>query len=579
MLNFSRCIALLLLPISILSAERQRAFKATEGFTQAKDLPVDFKAAVDTISYRRYDAFEGSRTNSEMEKELFKIGNKLHIISKQKTIRRRIMFKIGGEATRELLLETERRLRKEEFLAEAIIEVAQTGNNRIHVLVHTYDQFSTAPAITIQKTGDRWTYWFGLIEHNLVGSGQKIGLIYGHGIKRDYYMVDYKNKAFILNNLQLSGIGAITTDGYDYRYELALPLLSKTQTWGFSVSNYGRKYIKYIYLDADLPGQLEVRKGIKAAAGEKSRLFGQPTDLSVEIHNDTDVVDMGFTATVTRSYGLKHKLLVSPTFKWKERYQDGRHIAAPAGYELDSRNDYLAGIYISYFQRDYKTVRNFRNLKWSENLDVGFRFSSGVHKNLEFLGAGTSQLFLEHTLVYINIWKSRHFLHTSLSTGYYLGFRGDFEDGTLTHSLEYQWKPIPATSSFLSSNWKHYFAREKSTQLILGGEEGLNGYPNRFFAGQARLLIGLEQRWFPDVEFGTAVPALAVFLNAGDAFESYDEFDAEKLHYSAGLGLRIGATRSVQKVVNHINIAFPLDSKYRDLLDTWKLTVTAKGNL
>ena len=89
----------------------------------------------------------------------------------------------------------------------------------------------------------------------------------------------------------------------------------------------------------------------------------------------------------------------------------------------------------------------------------------------------------------------------------------------------------------------------------------------------------MEQRYFPDFEFASAVPALALFLNAGDAFESYRDLEMDKLHYSVGFGLRVGATRSVQKVVNHINICFPIDSKYRKVLPGWRLTVTAKANL
>ena len=33
------------------------------------------------------------------------------------------------------------------------------------------------------------------------------------------------------------------------------------------------------------------------------------------------------------------------------------------------------------------------------------------------------------------------------------------------------------------------------------------------------------------------------------------------MHYAVGIGLRLGASRSVQKVVNKINIAWPIGEK------------------
>src|SRR5690606_3067421 len=97
--------------------------------------------------------------------------------------------------------------------------------------------------------------------------------------------------------------------------------------------------------------------------------------------------------------------------------------------------------------------------------------------------------------------------------------------------------------------------------LYLGEESGLLGYPNFYYAGHARLLYSAEQRFFPPWEFGTFVPALAVFLNAGNTWDRGETARWRDLHYAAGFGLRLGATRSVQKVVNHANLTWPLGEK------------------
>jgi hypothetical protein len=450
------------------SARSDRTFEPSPGFTQAKDLPKDFRAVVDSVIYHIFDAFEGSKTHTEAEEIIFDIGNKLHIESSQRTIGRRLLFKKGSEVTREILLETERNLRKEQFLADAIIEVAFVGKNRVTALVTTYDQWTTVPAVGIQKPGDEWVYWFGPVESNLIGTGQKIGLYYGHDIDRNFYQAQYENKAFLINNLHLSGIIASLTDGYNYSYNLSKPLVSKTQKWGFLISGAGTKRSKYYYLDADDPGEAERRSEI-ASPRTSLLIFKDKGVTSAKLFTYKDVVDLNMSSSLTRSFGLKSKFLTSLTYTWQERYQKGNSYYDSSfqldqgvdSYKLDYRNDHLLGIYLSYYQNEYKTVKNFRNLKWSEDIDVGFRISTGIAQNMKLLGAKNHDLRLNHTLVYINVWRSKHFLTSSVSASYFLGYSGEFEDGTISQFLEYQWKPIPSTSTFFSNRVNCFWGEKR----------------------------------------------------------------------------------------------------------------------
>jgi hypothetical protein len=52
--------------------------------------------------------------------------------------------------------------------------------------------------------------------------------------------------------------------------------------------------------------------------------------------------------------------------------------------------------------------------------------------------------------------------------------------------------------------------------------------------------------------------------------------DLDDLHYGVGLGLRLGATRSTQKVVNHINVVWPIGEKN---LDSWSWGIRASKSL
>ncbi len=574
----------------------QRQIRPAAGYTRAEALAINFNAVVDSMRIVVYDALEGSKTYSEMDESLYELANKLHIESTHPTIRKRLLFKEGTQVTRELLLESERILRQEEFLADAMIEVKIKEGELVDIIVTAVDQWTTTLPIGVQRLGSEWVYFIGVLETNLAGTGQKLGFFYGHDIDRNTYWAHYDNRAFLFNRLHLAALGGRSTDGYMYNFSLGRALSSKSDKWGFSISSKGFKQSKFYYLDADRPQDVQFWGAGYLKPGFTSYTPVIKKDDANLLFTFKDVVDLNMDAGLNRSYGLKHRFIWGLSLSWRERYIDGpsdnfvssvrlypdsvyQFNQPPATLALDIRQDYLAGLKLTYSQKEYKTVKNFRNLKWSEDIDVGFSLSMGVFQNMGFMGAKNSDLFLTHDLVYINTWLNQHFFTTNFSSQYFLSSNGEFEDGTNIQAFEYQWKPIPATSSYFASTWTNYFAREKSAQLLLGEEFGLNGYPNRFFAGQAKYLGELEQRFFfPEAEFGTAVPAVAVFLNAGNAFPSYRDFEWDSVHYSGGIGLRIGLSRSTQKVVNHINVSWPLDSKYRDIL-SWKISLRAKATL
>ena len=98
-------------------------------------------------------------------------------------------------------------------------------------------------------------------------------------------------------------------------------------------------------------------------------------------------------------------------------------------------------------------------------------------------------------------------------------------------------------------------------QLLLGGDNGLRGYPLRYQAGDASALVTLEQRFYTDWQplklFNVGA---AVFFDAGRTW-GQDAFAAPPAGWlkDVGLGLRLGSARSGLGNVLHIDLAFPLD--------------------
>jgi len=103
-------------------------------------------------------------------------------------------------------------------------------------------------------------------------------------------------------------------------------------------------------------------------------------------------------------------------------------------------------------------------------------------------------------------------------------------------------------------------ALDPDMQLLLGGDNGLRGYPLRYESGTSRALITVEQRfytdWFP---FRLVRVGGAVFADVGRTWGSGVIGNSDPgLLKDVGFGLRLGNTRSGLGNVLHVDFAFPL---------------------
>ena len=96
-------------------------------------------------------------------------------------------------------------------------------------------------------------------------------------------------------------------------------------------------------------------------------------------------------------------------------------------------------------------------------------------------------------------------------------------------------------------------------QLLLGGDNGLRGYPRRFQDGDRRFLLSLEQRFYTNWELFNLVHAGgAVFMDIGRAWYDGRGGDLGVLK-DVGLGLRLSSSRSAKGTMVHLDVAYPLD--------------------
>src|SRR5690606_20479136 len=113
-------------------------------------------------------------------------------------------------------------------------------------------------------------------------------------------------------------------------------------------------------------------------------------------------------------------------------------------------------------------------------------------------------------------------------------------------------------------------------QVLLGGDNGLRGYPLRYQSGKHRAALTLEQRFYTDwYPFRLFRVGYAVFFDAGRTWGRDPRGEPSRgMLYDLGIGLRLSSPRSSGRSVVHVDLAFPVGGA--DSIDDVQLIVETK---
>ena len=261
--------------------------------------------------------------------------------------------------------------------------------------------------------------------------------------------------------------------------------------------------------------------------------------------------------------GHQTKLNVSLFTRLHEQSHQGNTVSNDTALmdelTIRERDDVLAGISVSLNQKTYTRTRNLNKLKWTEDFDKIKNVSFTLGRNFQGLGANNNDYMLGFQANYTDVFRTRHFLSARTNLNYFLSQEGKKQDGQFEANIRYKTKLRSNVNGSVFTYWKNNIGRLKTDQLLLGESNGLNGYPNFYFANQNLVLLNTELILIPDLEFLTVIPAVAVFTSTGNTFSDPEKFELNNLHSAVGIGLRLGLSRSAEKSVSHINLAWPLD--------------------
>lgn len=502
--------------------------------TRPADVPDDATletsgARIGVIYFRPLQLFDIG--GLDQDSSLFRLANRLHIRTRDATIADQLLFDEGEPYNASAVAESARILRSTRYLRDASIRPIAYHDGLADLEVTTQDVWTLNPGLSFGRRGGKNTAGFELEELNFLGLGTQLGLGFRSGIDRDSKSVFYRDRQLGSSWWDLSATYSDNSDGRLADFSLERPFYS---------------------LETQRAGGVSVRD-----------------DLRVDSRYDLGkVIDKFETHTkhVSAYWGSSNGL----SNDWARRYSigvtyDGHQFndapgANPAQLLPEDRTLIYPWVSAEWVQDRFATTLNRDQIEKTEDYSLGWKLRAQLGFASSSMGADRSAIMLEGTASTGYDLTERQSLNLSA------GASGRYENGSLANGLlsaeaRYYFRQSQRRLFFMGLSAAAGSNLDADEQVLLGGDNGLRGYPLRYQAGTGRFLFTAEQRvftnWFPFQLFNVGG---AVFFDMGRTI-GRDPLGttSQGLLKDVGVGLRLGNSRSALGNVLHIDLALPLN--------------------
>jgi hypothetical protein len=518
---------------------------------RATNLPSDVElqrlgARIGEIRFDARDLFDTEAADEDTS--LARLGNKLHITTRQSTIEDQLLFKSGDPYQPGLLEESARILRDTRYLRDAHVRPVAFHDGVVDVEVTTQDVWTFNPGISFGRKGGANSSGFELEELNFLGTGTQLGVGFKSDVDRDSKLIHFRDRQLGSSWWDLDADYADNSDGRLASFSLDHPFysLGSRRAGGVALLDDQRTDSRYDL--GEVVDQFEVREK------HASIYWGASGGLED---------------------GWARRLTAGVTF---DDYAFGAVPGATAPPSLlpSDRTLVYPWIGAEWVEDAFHTARNRDQIEKTEDYSLGWRARAQLGYASESLGSDRNAVMLAATVSKGLELSERQSLSFGVDTRGRLE-SGEIAGGLLTADARYYFRQSPRRLLFLNLSATAGSNLDADQQVLLGGDNGLRGYPLRYQSGEGRWLFTAEQRlfsnWYPFQMFNVGG---AVFYDMGASF-GRDPLGSpsQGLLRDVGFGLRLGSSRSALGNVLHLDVAYPLDGdpsvrKVQFLIETKK---------
>ena len=465
------------------------------------------------------------------DKQLYRLANKLHIRTKPQVIRQQLLFKSGDPYSQRLLDESARILRSARYLYDASVRPVAFKDGRVDIAVRTRDVWTLNPGLSFSRKGGENTVGVELEELNLLGTGTDLELSHTSGVDRDSTLIEYKDRHVFDSWVRVRAAYADNSDGSFKALEVEQPFYSLDSRWTAGVYLQDDEHIQPLY---DL--------------GEVVEEFSSQRRFASAFWGWSDGLRNGWV----------RRWRVGATYDESEFGE----IPGSLPPTLVPENRKLVYPWLSFelLQNDFDRFRNHDQIGRTEDFHLGARVSGLLGYADHAFGADRSAMIFVARASHGSGSAERS---TLLVSGALEGRleSGELRNTVLDSSVRYYVRQSERRLFFTTLEASVGRALDLETQILLGGDNGLRGYPLRYQGGEARALLTVEQRYFTDwYPFRLFRVGAAAFFDIGRTWgESPVSTPSQGLLKDVGIGLRFGNSRSGLGNIIHVDLAFPLD--------------------
>jgi len=511
-----------------LAAEPRLGTRSTE-LTCASDFDLS-SATIRSIKIDNGDIFDLTEPKEDIW--LYRLANRVHIRTRPSVIESELLFKAGDRYNKRLIDESARLLRSRAYFYDAKIVPVNCAGGKVDVQVRTRDVWTLNPGISFGRSGGRNTSGIELEELNFLGTGTALNIARKNGVDRNSTRFSFQDAHLYGSRVALNLGYASNSDGSNKLLALAKPFYSLDTRWAAGISASDDDKVVSLYDLGKAKDEFrDRRRYLKIDAGWSRGL----------IDGWVQRWGAGFVYDESR-FG------VAPDTKNTNLLPADRKFVYPMlSYEL--------------LQDRYRVEQNYDQIGRTEDFNFGVRFAAQLGFAAEGLGSTRDTLLYSASLSRGYAFNDRR---DSLLLAMSLSGRaadGSSENRLLSAEAKY-YQRISARRLFFASLRADSGSKlDLDNQLLLGGDNGLRGYPLRYQAGNKSVLFSMEQRYFTDY-----YPARlfrvggAMFFDIGKVWgENAFGTPSRGTLKDVGFGLRLGNSRSGLGNVIHVDVAFPLD--------------------
>jgi len=467
----------------------------------------------------------------EENKQLYRLANKLHIRTKPDVIRQQLLFKTGDSYSQRLIDESARILRSARYLYDASVEPVAFKDGRVDIAVTTRDVWTLNPGLSFTRTGGENTVGVELEELNLLGTGTDLELSHVSGVDRDSNMIEYKDRHVFDSWVRVRAAYADNSDGSFKALEVERPFYALDSRWTAGVFVQDDEHIEPLY---DL--------------GKVVEEFSSRRKFATAFWGWSDGLRNGWV----------RRWRVGATYDESEFGEIPG--APPPNLVPENRKLVYPWLGFELVQNDFDKFRNHDQIGRTEDFHLGARLSALVGYADQAYSADRSAWIFSARASHGSGSGSRSAL---LLSGALQGRleSGELRNAILDGALRYYVRQSERRLFFATLEGSVGRELDLDTQILLGGDNGLRGYPLRYQGGEARALLTVEQRYFTNwYPFRLVRVGAAAFFDIGRTWgESPVSTPSLGLLKDVGIGLRLGNSRSGLGNIIHIDLAFPLD--------------------